>query len=81
MDFGNLPLYYLAKLDASYYADARPATCANGACRWKKYGSETARKGSAVTLSHTLSDIATHIPLPIGPYPVSNDCLRECLEC
>jgi orotate phosphoribosyltransferase len=23
VNFGSLPLYYLAKLDASYYADAR----------------------------------------------------------
>ena len=29
-DFGNLPLYYLAKLDARYYADAAStASCAS----------------------------------------------------
>jgi hypothetical protein len=30
-DFGNLPLYYLAKLDARYYADAtRCELCRRG---------------------------------------------------
>ena len=38
-DFGTLPLYYLAKLDASYYTDAATASSASRASRWKRSGS------------------------------------------
>ena len=34
----SLPLYYLAKLDASYYADAPIASCASAARRWRRSG-------------------------------------------
>ena len=38
-DFGNLPLYYLAKLDASYYADgAHCDLCKAGRSRWRRSG-------------------------------------------
>ena len=45
-DFGNLPLYYLAKLDASYSPDAQPANSASSGVPLTKVGDIASDAGS-----------------------------------